>query len=106
LQVLSRAGEISQGQMGKILVMDSTSLTRTLRIMIRKKWIAERRGKDRRERLLRLDKVGRDQFRRALPAWERVQEQLGLQVGDARWHDLLKLTDNVTTLAAKEGGLL
>jgi len=106
LQVLSRAGEISQGQMGEILVMDSTTLTRTLRIMIRKKWIAERRGKDRRERLLRLDKAGRDQFRRALPAWEKVQEQLGLQVGDELWHDLLKLTDNVTTLAAKEGGLL
>jgi DNA-binding MarR family transcriptional regulator len=105
LQVLSRAGEISQGQMGSILAMDSTTLTRTLRIMSRQKWIAERRGEDRRERLLRLDKAGRDQFRRALPAWEKTQAQLGRQVGDERWHHLLKLTNDVTNLSTKQGDL-
>jgi DNA-binding MarR family transcriptional regulator len=105
LQVLSRAGEVSQGRLGQILAMDSTTLTRTLRIMVRQKWIAERRGDDRRERLLRLDKPGRDQFHRALPAWEKVQARLKLQVGDQRWHDLMKLTNDVTTLATN-GGLL
>src|ERR1700732_3187605 len=53
LQVLSRAGEVSQGRLGQILAMDSTTLTRTLRIMVRQKWIAERRGDDRRDRLAR-----------------------------------------------------
>jgi hypothetical protein len=53
LQVLSLAGEVSQGQLGDMLAMDSTSLTRTLAIMVREGWIAERRGKDRRERRLR-----------------------------------------------------
>jgi DNA-binding MarR family transcriptional regulator len=105
LQVLSRAGEVSQGRLGQILAMDSTTLTRTLRIMVRQKWIAERRGDDRRERLLRLDKPGRDQFHRALPAWEKAQAQLKRQVGDQRWHDLMKLTNDVTTLATN-GGLL
>jgi DNA-binding MarR family transcriptional regulator len=105
LQVLSRAGEVSQGRLGQILAMDSTTLTRTLRIMVRQKWIAERRGDDRRERLLRLDKAGRDQFHRALPAWEKVQAQLKRQVGDQRWHDLMKLTNDVTT-SATNGGLL
>jgi DNA-binding MarR family transcriptional regulator len=105
LQVLSRVGEVSQGQLGQILAMDSTTLTRTLRIMVRQGWIAERHGQDRRERLLRLDKAGRDQIRRALPAWEKVQVQLRHEVGDERWHDLLKLTDDVTTLATKGGGL-
>ena len=105
LQVLSRAGEVSQGRLGRILAMDSTTLTRTLRIMVRQKWIAERRGDDRRERLLRLDKPGRDQFHRALPAWEKAQAQLKRQVGDQRWHDLMKLTNDVTTLATN-GGLL
>jgi DNA-binding MarR family transcriptional regulator len=105
LQVLSRVGEVSQGQLGQILAMDSTSLTRTLRIMVRQRWIAERHGEDRRERLLRLDKAGRDQFRRALPAWEKIQAQLGRQVGDQRWRELLNLTNDVTTLAIKGGGL-
>jgi DNA-binding MarR family transcriptional regulator len=105
LQALTRVGEISQGQLGQILFMDSTTLTRTLRIMARHRWIAERRGEDRRERWLRLDKAGRDQFRRALPVWEKLQAQLGRQVGDQRWHDLLKLTNDVTTLATKQGDL-
>src|SRR6266481_7002093 len=70
LQAFSLAGEVSQGQLAQILAMDSTTLTRTLRIMEREGWIAERRGEDRRERLLRLAKAGRYQFNRALPSWE------------------------------------
>jgi len=103
LQVLSRTGEVSQGELGQILAMDSTTLTRTLRIMIREGWIAERRGEDRRERLLRLNKAGRDQFNRALPHWEKAQTRLGRQLGDKRWRDALTLTNEVTTLATKRG---
>jgi len=98
LQVLSMAGEVSQGELAQILAMDSTTLTRTLRIMGREGWIAERRGKDRRERLLRLAKAGRYQFDRALPCWEKAQAQLGRQLGEKRWHALMKLTNEVTTL--------
>src|SRR5271154_1918786 len=58
LQVLARAGEVSQGQLGEMLAMDSTSLTRTLAIMRRRGWVAERRGNDHRERLLRISRGG------------------------------------------------
>jgi DNA-binding MarR family transcriptional regulator len=101
LQVLSRAGEVSQGQLGQILAMDSTTLTRTLRIMRREGWIAERRGKDRRERWLRLARAGRNRFNRALPSWEKAQAQLERQLGGKRWRDILKLTDQVTTLVTR-----
>src|SRR5438128_6905963 len=66
LQVLSLAGEVSQGQLGEMLAMDSTTLTRTLEIMDRCGWIGERRGEDRRERWLRLAKAGETQLKRAL----------------------------------------
>ncbi|HKB97390.1 MAG TPA: MarR family winged helix-turn-helix transcriptional regulator [Terriglobales bacterium] len=105
LQALSLAGEVSQGALGQILAMDSTTLTRTLRIMGREGWIAERRGDDRRERLLRLAKAGRRQFTRALPSWEKAQAQLGRQLGDKRWHALMKLTNEVTTLVTTQGDL-
>jgi DNA-binding MarR family transcriptional regulator len=105
LQALSLAGEVSQGGLAQILAMDSTTLTRTLRIMGREGWIAERRGEDRRERLLRLAKAGRHQFKRALPSWEKAQAQLGRQLGDKRWHALMKLTNEVTTLVTTQGGL-
>jgi DNA-binding MarR family transcriptional regulator len=105
LQALSLAGEVSQGELAQILAMDSTTLTRTLRIMGREGWIAERRGHDRRERLLRLAKAGRHQFDRALPSWENAQRQLGRRLGDKRWHALMKLTNEVTTLVTTQGGL-
>src|SRR5207245_10681275 len=45
LQALSRAGGVSQGQLGEMLAMDSTSLTRTLAIMVCEARTRERRGK-------------------------------------------------------------
>lgn len=106
LQLLSFAGEVSQGQMGEMLAMDSTSLTRTLAIMVREGWIAERRGKDRRERRLRLSSGGEAQLRRALPVWEKVQSRLRRQLGDSAWNNLLQLTRQVTGSITIKGGSL
>jgi DNA-binding MarR family transcriptional regulator len=106
LQVLSRTGEVSQGHLGELLAMDSTSLTRTLAIMIRRGWITQRRGKDRRERWLRLSSAGESQLRRALPPWEKVQSRLRRQIGKRAWNDLLQLTRQVTGLiTTKEDSL-
>src|SRR6201987_5612292 len=96
LQALSLAGEVSQGTLGEILAIDSTTLTRTIAIMERRGWIASRSGEDRRERLLSLTKVGTAQFKRALPHWEKVQQQLRAQFGPKRWHELFNVTNEVT----------
>lgn len=101
LQVLSQAGEVSQNTLGQILAMDSTTLTRTLEIMSRHRWIAKRYGKDRRERLLRLDKTGEIQLNRALPAWEKIQSRLRRQLGNERWEDFLKFTNELTSAVAE-----
>ena len=97
LQALSLSGEVSQGTLGEILAIDSTTLTRTLAIMERRGWIANRPGGDRRERWLSLSKRGRAQFNRALPCWEKVQQELRAQFGNKRWNELLNLTNEVTT---------
>src|ERR1700674_3766659 len=103
LQVLSRAGEVSQGRLGQMLAMDSTSLTRTLAVMVRQRWITERRGKDRRERWLRLSSAGEQQLKRVLPLWEKVQSRLHRQIGKKAWNDLLRLTLQVTDSITAKG---
>lgn len=103
LQVLSRAGEISQSQLAQILAIDSTTLTRTLGVMVREGWITERPGVDRRERLLTLSKSGRAQFNRTMPAWKRAQAQLLTQLGNKQWQSLLALTAQVTMQATHQG---
>jgi DNA-binding MarR family transcriptional regulator len=96
LQTLSLAGEVTQGELGQILAMDSTTLTRTLTIMGRHGWIAKRRGEDRREWRMRLSKTGETQFKQALPHWEKVQTRLRRRLGNELSDNLMKLTQKVT----------
>jgi DNA-binding MarR family transcriptional regulator len=98
LQALSLAGEVKQSRLGEILALDSTTLTRTLRIMRRQGWIEERRGEDRRERWLHLAKPGETQLTRAVPVWEKVQSRLRHQLGDKAWKSLMEVTYQLTDL--------
>lgn len=99
LQFLSLAGEVSQGRLGEMLALDSTTLTRTLEIILRQGWVAERRGEDRRERWLRLAKSGKARLDQALPDWEKVQSQLQQELGEHTWKELFQLTNRLTELA-------
>lgn len=103
LQVLARVGEVTQGKLGEMLAMDSTSLTRTLRIMGKSErgWVAERRGKDRRERWLQLSTDGVKQLRRAESIWEAVQSQVQRELGEEDWDHLMQLTYRVTQTVKK-----
>jgi DNA-binding MarR family transcriptional regulator len=101
LQALSLTGEVTQGELGEVLAMDSTTLTRTLGIMVRRGWIVRRAGKDRRERRVRLAPAGHHQLQRGLVQWEKVQRRLRTQLGDTRWHGLLKITNQVAALTAQ-----
>jgi DNA-binding MarR family transcriptional regulator len=100
LQVLSRASEVSQGQLGEMLATDSTTLTRTLAIMERHGWIAERRGEDQRERRLRLSGAGQTKLNRAMVVWGEVQRRLRKQLGDQAFENLLQVTNQVTELVS------
>jgi len=108
LQTLARTGEVKQGRLGEILVMDSTSLTRTLRIMRQQGWIAERRGEDQRERWLKLSKAGETKLKFATATWEKVQARLQAKLGESGWKSLMQWTNQVTGMAvdliSQEGG--
>lgn len=102
LQALAMMGEVTQGQLGRVLAMDSTTLTRTLRIMERHGWIRRRAGKDRREWRLWLGRAGRGRFEQASPTWERVQEEVRKQLGEG-WNVLMHLSNAVTQAVTEEG---
>jgi len=102
LQVLARVAEVTQGRLGEILAMDSTSLTRTLAVMSRKAWIDERRGTDRREKWLSLSIAGKRKLKSAEPVWEQVQRQLRRELGDDGWDQLVGLTQRLTAPWTKQ----
>lgn len=107
LQVLDRTGELTQGRLGEILAMDSTSLTRTLAIMLREGWLAKRRGRspahDARERLISFTPAGKRLLDEALPAWESLQSRLRRKLGAPAWNSLMQLNQQLTQLATQEG---
>ena len=99
LQALSLTGEVLQGRLGEILALDSTTLTRTLAIMKRRKWVATRQGRDGRERLISLSKAGREQLDLASLAWQGVQDRLHSQLSEERWNTLFEQNREMTAAA-------
>jgi DNA-binding MarR family transcriptional regulator len=101
LQVLDLVGERTQGDLGRILVLDSTTLTRTLATLERRGWIRRRIGKDRRERRVALTRAGKARFLRARPAWNRAQQTLLEGVGRRRWSALAAELAQIAGLAGR-----
>lgn len=87
LQTLETVGEITQGELGSLLSLDSTTLTRSLEPLIEAGWVKDERGDDRRERHLRLTASGRRKLQDAAPAWRRAQHRLQKAIG-RNWGEL------------------
>ncbi len=90
LQALTLAGNISQGKLGELLGLDSTTLTRTLLLLKKKGWIESKPGEDRREIRLGLTAAGKRKYAMALPYWESAQRQLRKALGEASWNQVME----------------
>jgi DNA-binding MarR family transcriptional regulator len=99
LAVLARRDGITQGQLGELLALDSTTLSRTLRPLEGEGWIESRRGEDRRERQWQLTASGRRQLERGRPFWERAQRRLRDRLGATAFAALLSELPTVTKAA-------
>jgi len=102
LMALSIMGETTQGVLGRLLALDTTTLTRMLRPLKKHGWVAAHRGDDRRQRLLRLTAPGREKLQQSRPHWERAQEALRRSLGDAAWNRMGGLLTEVTRACAEE----
>jgi len=96
LKALERKGELGQGQLSAGLVLDSTTLTRTLGLLRKSGWIEIRPGDDRRERRIRLTERGRELTKKATPYWERAQRRLHGALGAEEWERLQTSLRRVT----------
>ena len=81
--------------------MDSTTLTRSLALLLRQGWISVKRGKDRRERVFRLTEAGKRQIAMAQPHWQEAEGRLRQMLGERTWKQM-QSTIFETTIAATE----
>ncbi len=91
LHALAWSKIATQVQLGAILTVDPTTLSRTLRPLLRKKWIEKIPGTDRREQYLQLTAEGRKQLKKAQPNWLRAQARLRRSLGDEEFSQLQDL---------------
>ena len=87
-----------QGDLGPLAVLDETTLTRNLRPLVDRGWVAVREGKDRRERLVSITPTGRAKLAEARPAWERAQERLHSRLPNGVWDSLMSMLPEVARL--------
>jgi DNA-binding MarR family transcriptional regulator len=88
LMALDRSVGTSQGKLGEVLALDSTSLTRMLRLLAEEGWIRSAQGDDRRKRHLHLTAAGRRKLAEARTYWERAQRRLQAVLGQPTWEGL------------------
>jgi DNA-binding MarR family transcriptional regulator len=101
LMALDRAGEVSQGRLGQLLALDSTTLTRMLELLRKKGWVVEKEGNDRRFRLIRLTAAGRAKLEQAMPRWKEAQNRVQRALGQRRMNELIGMLDGVTKTATE-----
>jgi DNA-binding MarR family transcriptional regulator len=99
LTALALTGEANQKRLSGGFAMDSTTLTRTLRLLLKRGWIRVRRGDDRRERLFSLTPAGKRKMAEAQPHWERAERTLRQQLGDAGWKTMKQMVSRMTEAA-------
>jgi DNA-binding MarR family transcriptional regulator len=99
LTALAATGEANQKRLSAGFAMDSTTLTRTLSLLLKRGWIRVKHGDDRRQRLFSLTTAGMRKMTEAQPHWEQAERRLRQQLGDAGWKSMKQVVSRMTEAA-------
>lgn len=104
LQVLEKASPIAQGRLGEVLALDSTTLTRSLKLVEKEGWVTSAPGDDRRERHFSITAKGKKQLQIAKERWRQAQSKLRKHLNAGDWEQFMALADRITeaAIAARE----
>jgi DNA-binding MarR family transcriptional regulator len=85
LRAVEQAGSLRQGDLGVLMDLDKTTITRTLKPLFQKGWLALESGRDGREKWVKLTSEGKGQIQRARPAWEKAQARMKKALPEGMW---------------------
>ncbi|HEY6348907.1 MAG TPA: winged helix DNA-binding protein [Candidatus Angelobacter sp.] len=90
LVAVAKKEPITISELGDLLVIDSTTLSRSLRKLEQMAFLKTVSGSDRRERLVQLTAKGRRVLEKSLPYWRRVQAEVVSRLTDPGWCEIRK----------------
>jgi DNA-binding MarR family transcriptional regulator len=92
---------ISIGALGKILVIEQTTLTRSLQLLRKEGLITTSKRSAMRQRFLEMTPNGEQALARALPYWRRMQSEFQSAVGPSYWTKLRAELERLAKLAVR-----
>lgn len=101
---IAKKQPVSIGALADLLVIDPTTLTRSLGLLRRQGLITISNRSTMRQRFLALTDKGERALARTLAAWRKVQEKFVSTVGAEQWNDLRNKLENLarTVIAMDE----
>jgi DNA-binding MarR family transcriptional regulator len=81
------------------LFTDQTTLTRNLKLLQKRGWVAMEPGEDRRVKLVSLTAEGETVLAEALPLWEKAQAEVRQHFGQQQWQTLLSLLSDLKSVS-------
>ena len=76
LATLAEAGPMAINRFAELLLMDRTTLTHNLRLLVRQAWVRIEEGEERRTRIVALTAAGEQALMRALPFWKQAHAHM------------------------------
>jgi DNA-binding MarR family transcriptional regulator len=94
---------VSMGTLAGVILIGSTTLTRSLRLLEREGLIAISNRAAMRQRFLTLTAKGEDALARSLPAWRAAQERFVRTIGSEYWVELRGALERLAHVAVELG---
>lgn len=88
LRALARCGPTALSKLADILVMERTSLYRTIDPLVESGAVAMKAGKNKRIKIAILTPQGEEMIDAARPNWESAQNAITSAIGEAQWANL------------------
>ncbi len=89
------SNRISVTELAQQLVMDASSMTRSLKALAKRGFLTLKTGKGGHTQAVSLSPRGRALLTQALPRWEHAQKQFVTEFGPQRWQQLQRLLPTV-----------
>ena len=82
---IAKKQPISIGALGEMLVIDGTTLTRSLRVLEKEGFITISKRREKRQRFLNVTAEGEQALARSVPVWRAAQERFVATIGSEYW---------------------
>jgi DNA-binding MarR family transcriptional regulator len=103
LVAVAKKEPIGFSALSDLLVIDATTLSRSLRKLEGMGHIRIVSGADRRERLVRLSAKGHRVLRESLPYWKKIQGEVVSKLADPGWTEIQLLLEKIKQVSQQVG---